>query len=57
MEHIVGRMLDVNMPGKIIRGRRNIRWKDIYACKRDMTDVWLKEGYNATNRAEWWKKP
>ena len=31
-EHIVRRMLDVNIPGKRRRGRPNLRWKD--ACKR-----------------------
>ena len=30
-EHIVRRMLDVDIPGKMIRGRPNLRWKD--ACK------------------------
>ena len=32
-EHIVRRMLDVNIPGKRRRGRPNLRWKD--TCKRD----------------------
>ena len=49
-EHIVRRMLDVDIPGKRRRGRPNLRWKD--ACKRDMTDVGLKED-NTTNRAAW----
>ena len=40
-EHIVRRMLDVEIPGKRRRGRPNLRWKD--ACKRDMTEVGLKE--------------
>ena len=31
-EHIVRRMLDVDIPGKIRRGRPNLRRKD--ACKR-----------------------
>ena len=31
-EHIVRRMLDVEIPRKRIRGRPNLRWKD--ACKR-----------------------
>ena len=47
-EHIVRRMLDVNIPGKRRRGRPNLRWKD--ACKRDMLEVGLKED-NTTNRA------
>ena len=34
-EHIVRRMLDVDIPGKR-RGRPNLRWKD--ECKRDLTD-------------------
>ena len=38
-EHIVRRMLDVDIPGKRRRGRPNLRWKD--ACKRDMTKVFL----------------
>ena len=48
-EHIVIRMLVVEIPGKRRRGRPNLRWKD--ACKRDMTEAGLKED-NATNRAE-----
>ena len=52
-EHIVRRMLDVDIPGKRRRGRPNLRWKD--ACKRDMTQAGLKED-NAKNRAEWRKK-
>ena len=51
-EHIVRRMFDVDIPGKRIKGRPNLRWKD--ACKRDMTEVGLKEA-NTTNRAEWKK--
>ena len=34
-EHIMIRMLDVDLPGKIRRGRPNLGWK--YACKRDVT--------------------
>ena len=52
-EHIVRRMLDVDIPGKRSRGRPNQRLKE--ACKRDMTEAGLKED-NATNRAEWRKK-
>ena len=52
-EHIMRRMLDVDIPRKRRRGRPNLRWKD--ACKRDMTLAGLKED-NATNRAEWRKK-
>ena len=52
-EHIVRRMLDVDIPGKRRRGRPNLRWKD--ACKRDMTQAGLKED-NATNREKWRKK-
>ena len=44
------RMLDVEIPGKRIRGRPNLRWKD--ACKRDMTEMGLKED-KTTNRAAW----
>ena len=44
------RMLDVDIPGKRRLGRPNLRWKD--ACKRDMTDVGLKED-KTTNRAAW----
>ena len=39
-EHIVRRMLDVDIPGKRRRERPILRWKD--ACKRDMTEVGLK---------------
>ena len=49
-EHIVRRMLDVDIPGKRRIRRPNLRWK--YPCKRDMTQAWLKED-NATNRTEW----
>ena len=49
-EHIVRRMLDVEIPGKRRRGRPNLRWKD--ACKRDMTEVGLKDD-KTTNRAAW----
>ena len=52
-EHIVRRMLDVDIPGKRRRGRPNLRWKD--ACNGDMAQAVLKED-NATNRAEWRKK-
>ncbi len=53
-EHIVRRMLDVDIPGRRRRrGRPNLRWKD--ACKRDMTQAGLKED-NATNRAKWRNK-
>ena len=45
-EHILRRMLDVDIPWKRRRGRPNLRWKD--ACKRDMTQAGLKED-NATN--------
>ena len=34
-EDIARRMFDVDIPGKRIKGRPNLRWKD--ACKRDMT--------------------
>ena len=47
------RMLDVDIPGKIRRGRPNLRWKD--ACKRDMTELGMKED-NTTNRAAWRNK-
>ncbi len=52
-EHIVRRMLDVDIPVKRRRWRSNLEWKDV--CKRDMTEAGLKED-NATNRAEWRKK-
>ena len=52
-EHIVRRMLDVDIPGKRRRGRPNLRWKDV--CKRDMTQAVLKED-NTTNRAAWRNK-
>ena len=52
-EHIVRRMLDVDISGKRRRWRPNLRWKD--ACKRDMILAGLKED-NGTNRAEWRKK-
>ena len=48
-EHVVRRMLDVDIPRKRKRGRPNLRRKD--ACKRDMTEAGLKED-NATNRGE-----
>ena len=36
-EHIVRRMLDVDIPGKRRRGRRNLTWKD--ACNRDIVEA------------------
>ena len=42
-------MLNVDIQGKRIQERPNLRWKD--ACKRDMAEAGLKED-NATNRAE-----
>ena len=52
-EHIVRRMVDVDIPGKRRRERPNLGWK--YACKRNMTEARLKKD-NATNRAEWRNK-
>ena len=49
-EHKVRSMLDVDIPGKRRTGRTNLLGKD--ACKRDMTEVALKED-NTTNRAAW----
>ena len=49
-EHIVRRILGVEIPGERRRGRPNLRWKD--ACKRDMTAMGLKED-KTTNRAAW----
>ena len=51
-ERIVRRMLGVDIPGKIRRGRPNVIWK--YACNR-RTESGLKED-NATTRAECRKK-
>ena len=51
-EHVVKRMLDVDIPGKRKRGRPNLR-KD--ACKRNMAEAELKED-KTTNRAAWRKK-
>ena len=48
-EHIVRRMIDVDIPGKRRRGRPNLRWKD--ACKRDMIEVGLKE--DKTTNGAW----
>ena len=47
-EHIVRRMLDVDIPGKRRRGRSNLRWKD--ACKSDMTEVGLKRTTQQTGQ-------
>ena len=47
-EHIVRRMLDVDIPRKRRRGRTNLRRKD--ACKRELTRAGLNED-NTTNRA------
>ena len=47
------RMLDVDIPGKRRRGRPNLRWQD--ACKRDMTEVGLKED-TTTHRTAWRNK-
>ena len=50
-EHMVRRMLDVNIKRR--RGLPNLRLKD--ACKRDMTEVGLKED-KTTKRAVWRNK-
>ena len=47
-EHIVRKMLDVDIPGKRRRGGLNIRWE--CARKRDMAVAGLKEN-NLTHRA------
>ena len=47
-EHILRRILDVDIPGKRRRWRPNLIWKD--ACKIDMTYVCLNED-KTTNRA------
>ena len=47
-EHIVRRMLDVDIPGKRRRGRPNLRWKD--ACKRGMIQVGMKEKTRQTGQ-------
>ena len=49
-EHIVRRMLDMDIPGKRRRERPNIRW--ITARKRDMTEAGLKVD-NTINRTAW----
>ena len=49
-ENIVRRMLDEDIPGKIRRDRTHMKWKD--ACKRDMTEVGLKEN-NTRHKASW----
>ena len=50
-EHIVRRMLDVDIPGKRRRGRPILNLMELKdACKRDMTEVGPKED-NTTNRA------
>ena len=49
-EHIVRRMLDVDIPRKIRRGRPDLRWKD--ACNRDMTEAGLKEKNQQTGQNE-----
>ena len=41
-EHIVRKMLDVDITVKIRRERPHLRGKD--ACKRNMTEAGLKEG-------------
>ena len=51
-QHIVRRMLDVDIPVKRRRGRSNLRWT--YACKIAMPQAGLKED-NTTNRVEWRK--
>ena len=49
-EHIVRRMLDVDITGKGRRGQPNLRWKG--ACKRDMTQAGLKEDKTTNGRME-----
>ena len=49
-EHVVRRMLDADILGKRTRGQPNLRGTD--ACKRDITEAWLKED-NIRNMAVW----
>ena len=51
-EHIVIRMLDVDIPGKRRRGRPNLGWID--ACEREMTEAGLK--YDNASKGAWRKK-
>ena len=52
-EHIVRRMLHMDIPGKRRRGRPNLRWE--YACKKDAIEVELKV-VNTTKTAAWREK-
>ena len=47
-EHIVRRIIDVDILGKRRRGRPNLRWQD--ACKRDMTEMGLKRTTRQTGQ-------
>ena len=48
--HVLRRMLDAPVPGKIRKGCQKTRWKD--SCKRDKESVGLKEE-DAVNRTKW----
>ena len=47
--HVLRRMLDAPVRGKIGRGRQKTRWK--HSCNRDMESVTLKE--DVLDRTKW----
>ena len=52
-EHILRKVLRVDIPGKRKRGRPKTRWKD--ACQRDWKSSGLRSGED-TDRAMWRRK-
>ena len=54
-EHILRKVLRAYLPGKRKGGRPKTRWKDEYACQRDLKSTSLRAGED-TDRAMWrWK--
>ena len=52
-EHILRKVLRVDIPGKTKRGRPKTRWKD--ACQRDLKSTGLRAS-EETDRATWRRK-
>ena len=50
-EHIVRRMLDVDLAGKRSRGCKKLGWKD--ACQRYMSELGLKEDNIPRSLGNW----
>ena len=52
-EHILGKVLKTDMPGKMMKGRHSTRWKD--SCQRDLKSTGPRAG-DDSDRATWRRK-